>query len=264
MSIQLRLRGKQTYVFTLNWVGFLGLISSRLGGPFLSRPKNMVAAYLSTKFHPRGGGIEPILESGMSLVRWGDGDSMSAAGLSNNYEASNLSLARELRASLSIAPHTNVILAMPYEVLLPEFRKNRTRSSLVTWNLTLVVVALLVRRPVSIFDSFIFKSLDSVQSLFAHIHSRNIIFLGPQTTLELVRHYFPHLKIKFVPVPERFGFSSADSIEEGLIATLNDTSDPIVLVSAGSLGRVLILRHASRAQFVDVGALSPLRAMATG
>lgn len=198
-----------------------------------------------------------------SLVRWGDGDTLSALGVGNSFEPPNPHLATELIRLLRTATSDpNLHLGLPLSFLNPGSRKNIANNRLKAWGLTLLFLEREIQEPVEVLDSFIFRGTKgaprlseqiSLTSLLTIISPRPVIAVGPPSFI----NHFAAEKLKLmaghVEMAETRAFSELGSLTGQVRNRMRDAPGAVVLVSGGSAGRLLIGRLRGEGSLLDVG-----------
>jgi len=232
----------------------------------LSNPKHPLATSLDSLVTTSQMSLDDLITSGKSLIRWGDGDTMSAIGLTNSFEPRNLKLASELREIVRRAPgEKDFILGLPMTFLAEDDRIRIPPERLRQWGLTLLLLSQSLREPVAVFDSFAFRGLKgaprrskiiTLPSVLESVASKPLIVVGPAGMIEAVRKVGGHSLAGQVRVPESRAYADVDEISEKVQELLDVFPEAICLVSAGSAGRVVISRLCGRGQFIDIGQIA--------
>lgn len=232
----------------------------------LAQPSHPVADELSKNLSLTQTSLESLIASKKSLIRWGDGDSMSALGLGNSFEPPSAHLAFELRQILKRASNeSGPLLGLPLTFLLPETRKQIHHRRLRPWGLTLLLLHKAIKTPLDVFDSFMFRDMKgaprlspllSLTELFECLGDRKIIAIGPRSTFNAIENQAQGKLVESIAVSETRCFSEIDHLTEETESKLSANRGAVALVSAGPVGRILIGRLHETGQLLDVGQIS--------
>lgn len=232
----------------------------------LAWPSHPVAEELSKNLSLNETSLESLIASKQSLIRWGDGDTMSALGLGNSFEPPSAHLAYELRQLLKKASNGGgPLLGLPLTFLLPEIRNQIHRRRLRTWGLTLLLLHKVIKTPLDVFDSFMFRDMKgaprlspliSLTELFEFLGDRKIIAVGPWSTIHAIENQAQKKLVGSIAVSETRCFSEIDHLTEETKSKISANPGAVALVSAGSAGRILIGRLHETGQLLDVGQIS--------
>lgn len=232
----------------------------------LALPSHPLAKELSKNLWLTNTSLESLIASKKSLIRWGDGDSMSALGLGNSFEPPNAHLAFELGQLLKRASNgSGPLLGLPLTFLLPETRNQIPRRRLLQWGLTLLLLHKVIKTPLEVFDSFMFRDMKgaprispllSLPVLLSHLGDRKIIAIGPWSTIYAIENQAPGKLVGSIAVSESMGFSEINHLTEQTKSKISANPGALALVSAGSAGRILIGRLHKTGQLLDVGQIS--------
>lgn len=238
-----------------NLFGLLVLAAAALLSGYLSRPRNLLVAALGKRLIFGSSNIEGIIDSGASIVRWGDGDTMSALQISNNFEGASKALSRDLLRLFKKTKGSRLLLGVPRALLTSELRANYPQSRLRIWNPTLLLLVACIRRRTFVVDSLMFRSSDQVASLAAAIEHRSVILVAPSVSQELIRNRLGLSEVCEILVSETDNYSRIKDTARAVIDAAKDVPSPLVLISGGSGGRILASMIFDRIQCVDIGHL---------
>lgn len=232
----------------------------------LAQPSHPLAKELSKNLSLTNTSLESLIASKKSLIRWGDGDTMSALGIGNSFEPPSAHLAFELRQLLREASNgSGPLLGLPLTFLLPETRNQIHRRRLRQWGLTLLLLHKVIKTPLDVLDSFMFRNMKgaprlspllSLTELFGCLGDRKIIAIGPRSTINAIENHTQGKSVGSIAVSETRCFSEIDHLTEEIKAKISANPDAVALVSAGSAGRILIGRLHETGQLLDVGQVS--------
>lgn len=188
---------------------------------------------------------------------------MSALCLRNSFEPGNQQLATELIQLLQTAfVDPNLKLALPMTFLVPELRGAIPPVRLRPWGLTLLFLAREIRSRQTVGDSFMFRNLKgatrlapevSLSDLLDSATQRGVIAVGPAEFISRVGDKASHALAGSVRTQPKCAFSKLDETTRELRKIMRQKPGSVVLVSAGSAGRLLIGRLYREGTLLDVG-----------
>ena len=256
-SLIVRVRTKSGDVISMkpNRFGLSLVAVAALMNSYLSRPTNFLVSALEKRLIFDSSSIEEIISSGVSIVRWGDGDTMSALQFSNNFEDASRELSRDLFRLFEITQGSTLLLGVPQAVLTSDLRATYSRSRLKVWNLTLLLLVVCIRRRMPVVDSLMFRSGNQVTRLARAIKGRSVILVAPSSSQELIRDRLGLSEFSKILVSETQNFREIKDTARAVNDEAKRLPFPLVLVSGGSGGRILISSIFDRVQCIDIGQL---------
>lgn len=211
--------------------------------------------------------VNSLLESGKSLLRWGDGETRVLLGGDIAFQRSEPGLRRALLAILTSPPdESRFELALPHQPFLPEpaFRALK-RPRL--WRETRRTLPLLVD-PRWITTQRVIESNAFRTSSETPLDERPLdpgplirqtecfVLVGPEKVIDRIRTAFPGHEIHAIRVPPRNAYRAIDGIIAGLdrlYASSSFDGRTPTIVSAGPAGKVIVHARAERWTLYDLG-----------
>ena len=238
-----------------NPIGLSLMAVAALMSNYLSRPRNFLVSALEKRLIFDSSSIEEIIDSGLSIVRWGDGDTMSVLQFSNNFEDASRALSRDLFRLFRVTQGSTLLLGVPRAVLTSDPRATYRRPRLKIWNPTLLLMVACIRKRRPVVDSLMFRSSDQVRRLTQAIKGRSVILVAPYSSQGLIRNRLGLSEFSAILVSETHNYREIMDTARAVRDKAKSLPCPLVLVSGGSGGRILISLIFDRVQCIDIGQL---------
>lgn len=208
--------------------------------------------------------IDRVCESQISLIRWGDGETLLMLGIDTRFEhaTKNLQIALLDLWLAGTSKEAGFLFGLPLTPLEIPYLDLSQSSEGKHWWKTRMLFGLVHSRGNGYFDSICFRNYGD----------RAFPLIDPSPIWEtsdklLVIHSKPEVFDAFcakyaskavsqILVKSSFAFSDYALIETLTLSYLERNSGPdapLVLVACGPVGKVLSFRHHEKAQFVDLG-----------
>jgi hypothetical protein len=226
----------------------------------------LVRAQLKSK-HPEFVEMEPLVSTGRSIIRWGDGESSLLLMRSIHFQRHSFRLALALMKLLISSPRTYT-LCLPAHLSVYRDRVAEPRYRAVWAKTILIWEALSWRFDKSVSDAFAFRkeSPDRGRLLSIVLNRCNIVCVVSKDEADALRiQDLTRRAVRHVACPSRHAYESLGKIRTQLLREIADLepekSVPLrltVLVSAGPAGKILIsdltnTAQCKNVQFLDVG-----------
>lgn len=196
------------------------------------------------------------------LVRWGDGETSLALGLSTSFQGAERSLARELRALLRFECDS-LVMCFPRQVMR-RFPFSARDLDPRLWALTAMLIRLLFRKD-AYGDAFMFRAetgLGASEELRAILRRSERVAIVSSSE-EMSRHAMLALdpaatwQLSHLTVPAVNAYEQKPAIR----SWIESIGEPdLILFSAGPVGKIIIhemARIGSKSQLIDVGHFFP-------
>lgn len=191
---------------------------------------------------------------GLSLARWGDGETECALGHAIRFQAASDDLAAALRQLLR-EPDPRILLGLPTWPLEGPLRLALHRRG---WLKTRFLLAALARPGTLYADAFAFRDQpDAALALIRAAAARRTLVLIASSDRRDA-DYFAGLAcaVRWLPVPARDAFAESAAIAEAIAAAAgSEASQALALISAGPAAKVIVKRLAGRVMCWDTGYL---------
>ena len=211
------------------------------------------------------------LEDGLSFIRWGDGETANLRGKSSWHQGANSSLSMELSHALDYMQNdAKLILGLP----LVAIKGNLLRQT--AWPFWKIKILLATRVLLNtknirtipedkISDAeFWYRNFSSILKILLSLeikHRPVLLISGNESHLDALASI---CNVHFYQIPAVNAFAQYEEIQNFTVRWCDDriTQRPIVLLAAGSVGKLLIMHLTSRVQVIDIG--SGLSALLSG
>lgn len=208
------------------------------------------------------------LRRGMSLVRWGDGETANLRGKDTWHQQADGQLSKMLdQLLLGIYRSEKLVLGVPVSVVENSFLTlviHQVRLLKIIWSTRVLLNCKLMRKlnPSRLVDSHIFlQQPERVSELLSNLDlgNRDAIYVSSVPS-NLMASF--SLRLSHLIIPPRNAYSQVEMVRQKLANWLKSAEKPIIFFSAGSAVKVLVLELVHRCQIIDLG--SGLRFLDTG
>ncbi|MCB9819648.1 DUF1792 domain-containing protein [Candidatus Nomurabacteria bacterium] len=203
--------------------------------------------------------LTEALQSGRSLIRFGDGEINLLLGLRNHYQTFSPRLRDGMSAIVS-----GYQSGCPYILSIPRFVTStndelHAMGKLQVWLPLKVIFALYFKRNLPYLDAHSFYYDGYFERVVGPIiASKHVILITKKKTVErqCSNKNIPWSKCTYVTVPSEESLDSYEVIEAEIDSKLSkiDDTDPVLLFAMGPVGKLLALKYAKQnVQSIDVG-----------
>ncbi|MEZ4103681.1 MAG: GT-D fold domain-containing glycosyltransferase [Candidatus Paceibacterota bacterium] len=204
--------------------------------------------------------INSILETGRSIIRFGDGEVylMNRGGLSfQKYEVSLRDLFFKIIDEYEEdSPYVLGLNRLPLSKTNRELKKHKLLSC---WLPSKIYYHLYFNKKVNYFDASFFYYRDSIPKYFeSYLLGKKLIFVANKNYIDMLSqdNNIPFKNIKYVNTPPTDAYSEYESIKAQIqkLVVKNGRENSVVLVSFGPAGKAIAFELAKDGiQVIDVG-----------
>lgn len=202
--------------------------------------------------------VQLAVRNRKSIVRLGDGEFNIISGKSVSYQQKNKRLREDICdiiAEYINNQDNNFILCMPGEFLSPNGIKLNFKQ-IISWAFSRYYFNKNYDIPIIYGDAFLFgKGNEEIYSLIWKEESvKHIVFVhNDQIYGEQFKKRYKK-EITFIQIPSRDAYSIIKNIENKIIKSIKDSSESVILISAGPCAKVLVKKLADKGYWaIDTG-----------
>jgi hypothetical protein len=211
------------------------------------------------------------LKNGKSFIRWGDGETANLRGKSSWHQEGDSQLSCELHRCLDYMLNVDqLVLGLPLVAMRDSITN---RSSWPVWKIKVLLATRVLlntekfrnipRNRISDAEIW-YRRYEEIPDILKSIVMKNrpvLLISGDPSHHDVIKAI---CKAEFLPIHSINAFGQYQEIQSSAVewCTKNSSERPIVLLAAGSVGKLLVMHLHPTAQVIDIG--SGLSALATG